>query len=452
MKFGGTSIEDGAAFDRVAQIVRAYQFAAPVVIASAMSRVTDALMKSQHLATSGQANKAIQTLDEHFRRHWQVADRLSKNAGLRMQRLVDAARSEIASQLELAASSSMTTKARHDSITAHGERLSANLLALVLEEYGLPATYVDAGRCLLTNEEYGNAKPLIKETYRQTRNELEPLIEARRVPVLGGFFAATSRGVTTTLGRGSSDYTATLISAALGARETQIWTDVDGVLTADPRLVKTARTVPALSYAEAAELARLGARVLHSKMILPVLDQQIPVRICNSRAPEQIGTLISALPKSTAHTIKAIAHRTNLIQVDITSTPTLVANGFLHAIEQVFERHQTEMDIVARSPVGLSCTFASGGPQVIVQELERIGRVEVQSCRAMVSCIGEGVDQAFAERTLKEIDPALSWQGTTSNSLISVVDEGQLASVVGRLHEGIFEEDRAEKKRTTHAS
>lgn len=448
MKFGGTSVEDGPAFDRVAQIVQAYQCAAPVVIVSAMSRVTDALMASQHLAARGKVSEAIQSLEEHFERHLRVANRLGMLAQSRMPELVEKARREIIELLNMAAGAGMTTTERQDTITSHGERLSANLLTIVLEEYGLPAAYVDARRCILTNEEYGNAQPLIQESCRRTRSEIEPLLEARRVPVLGGFIAATKQGVTTTLGRGSSDYTATLVSAALGARETQIWTDVDGILTADPRLVKTARTVPELSYGEAAELARLGARVLHPKMIQPVLEQQIPIRICNSRAPEESGTLICAKTKTSAHAVKAIAHKTDLTRVDITSEPALVANGFMHAIERIFERHQTHMDIVAMSAVGISCAFAAAAPPSIVPDLEQVGLVEIQKHRAIISCVGEGLQSAreVAEKILQDIDPSLAWQSTSTNNLISVVDGDSVGPVVRRLHQGIFELGQSQQR------
>lgn len=448
MKFGGTSVEDGHAFERVARIVRSYRRAAPVVVVSAMSGVTDALMMSLRMAATGENIEAVRSLEEHFERHLRVTSSLDGTARAKMRVLVENTRREIRELLDIAAASRIRTAQLQDMITSHGERLSANLLTIVLDENGLPATYIDARRCILTNEEYGSAKPLIEETWRQTRAEVEPLLEAKRIPVLGGFIGATMDGATTTLGRGSSDYTATLVSAALGALETQIWTDVDGVQTADPCLVNAARTVSQLSYEEAAELARLGARVLHPKMIQPVLEQKIPVRICNSRVPEQSGTLICASTEASPNAVKAIAHKTDLARIDIASTPTLVANGFLHAIKEIFNRHQTNMDIVAMSEVGMSfaCEEAGALPS-LVDDLKQVGSVQIERHRAIISCVGEGLQStpgvaANVLNGLRDIDSTLTWQSTSSISLISVVDVDCVGPVVKRLHEGIFERDR----------
>ena len=445
MKFGGTSVEDGAAFERVAQIVRSYDRASPVVVVSAMSGVTDALVTSLLAAAKGEPITAESYLERHLERHLHVISGLGSRAQSRMRMLVEDTRREILDLLRVAAASGIATGEQRDMISSHGERLSANLLALILEEHNLPATYVDARRCLLTDEEHGNARPMIRETQRQTRATLGPLLEAKRVPVLGGFIGATRNGVTTTLGRGSSDYSATLISAALGAIETQIWTDVDGVGTADPGLVESARTVSQLTYEEAAELARLGARVLHPQMFQPVVEPGIPVRICNSRARERRGTVICAAPETTPGVVKAIAHKTNLTQMDITSTPAFVANGFLRAIREIFELHKTQLDIVGMSPVGASLTLTeTEALPLILQDLRQVGAVQTKGSRAIVSCIGAGL-QAEPESArnvlsgLQRIDPTLIWQSTTSLNLIAIVDADSVGSVVRRLHQGLFE-------------
>lgn len=448
MKFGGTSVEDGPAFERVAHIVSSYERATPVVVVSAMSGVTDALITSLRVATKGQLTDAVRSLDEHFERHLKVPGNLSAAAPAKLRVLVEKARREIIELLRAAAQSRVMTAQQQDLITSHGERLSANLLTLVLGEYGLPATYVDARRCILTNADHGNAKPRLRDTSRQTRAEIKPLLEAKRIPVLGGFFGATMNGVTTTLGRGSSDYTATLVSAALRARETQIWTDVDGVHTADPRLVKSARTVSRLTYAEAAELARLGARVLHPKMIHPVLEQRIPIRICNSRAPDQNGTLICGLGKGSPNGVKAIAYKTDLTRIDIASTPARVANGFLHTVKKIFNRHQRHMEIVAMSEVAVSFACEEGGAlSSMVLDLQEIGSVRIKRHRAMIGCVGEGLlsAPANARRVLglvSDIDSTLAWRSTSSINLMSMVKVDSVGPVLRRLHKGIFEGDQ----------
>lgn len=309
VKFGGTSIQDGAAFERVARIVKAKKKSPLVVVVSAMSGVTDALIASFRGVSTHGACESLRRLDEHFARHLLVGQKLSAGRFKQLQSLVEITRREIGELLERAASNHAPDLRLHDAIASHGERLAANLLTLILEEHGRPVEYVDARRCVITNDRFGNAEPLLDEVQQRTIAELLPLINARRIPVLGGFIGATRDGVTTTLGRGSSDYSATLIGAALLARAIEIWTDVDGIQTADPRLVKSTRTVPHISYAEAAQLAKLGARVMHPKMIEPVVAARIPIRILNSHAPQQPGTLISDDTSHANGGVKAIAHK-----------------------------------------------------------------------------------------------------------------------------------------------
>ena len=264
-----------------------------VVVVSAMSGMTDALIS---------ANREV--IDRQLRRHVEVAESLNV---VECRAMIETAGHEIATLLD----TSMAEFRKQDAIAAYGETLSARLFTTVLEHFGVAASYVDARRCIVTDDHHGNASPQVGESGLRTRAELEPLVKTERVPVLGGFIGSTVEGVTTTLGRGSSDYSATLIGAALEADEIQIWTDVDGVQTADPSLVSGTQTVPVISYEEAAQLAVLGARVMHSKMIEPVLPRRIPILIRNSKTPEREGTLICAASGPSAGVVKAIAHRMN---------------------------------------------------------------------------------------------------------------------------------------------
>jgi len=308
-KFGGTSIQDSDAFKRVTQIIQAQEQSPLVVVVSAMSGVTDALIASYRDAATHGADRSLALLEQHFARHLRVGELLRSKAFARLQRLIEITRAELHDLLRRAAHSRSSDLWLYDAIVSHGERLAANLLTLILEENGLPAEYVDARRCVITNDKHGNAEPLLDEVRQRAPAELLLLVNTKRIPVLGGFIGATRKGVTTTLGRGSSDYSATLIGAALHARAIEIWTDVDGIQTADPRLVKTTRTVPHVSYVEAAQLAKLGARVMHPKMIEPVVTQRIPIRIRNSHAPDQPGTLISDESSQSNGGVKAIAHK-----------------------------------------------------------------------------------------------------------------------------------------------
>src|SRR5256886_12191176 len=213
----------------------------------------------------------------------------------------------------------------------------------------------------MPNRADGRAAPMPSDTEQRTRAELAPLLDRRLGPVLGGYIGATRRGVTTTLGRGGSDYSAALVGAALAAAEIQIWTDVSGVLTADPRVVPGARTVPTLSYAEAAELAYFGAKVLHPKTLQPAMDRDIPVRICNSHAPADPGTVVTARGDTRAGSVKAIAHKCGVTILQITSARMLGAYGFPRALFAVFDRHRTAVDVVTTSEVSGSLTVDGAG-------------------------------------------------------------------------------------------
>src|SRR5262249_5024860 len=224
------------------------------------------------------------------------------------------------------------------------------------------------------------------------RMVLFPRVKVAKIPVLGGFIGSTARGVTTTLGRGGSDYSAAIIGAAIGAREIQIWTDVSGVLTADPRIVPQARTIPVLSYQEAAELAYFGAKVLHPKTIQPAIDQNIPVRVCNSRASKEAGTLIVAESESTPQTVKAIAHKSGITTVQVTSARMLGAYGFLRRLFEVFDQHRTAVDVVTTSEVSVSLSIDDARAlEAVISELKELGKVEVIERRTIISVIGEGL-------------------------------------------------------------
>ena len=309
VKFGGTSIQDSDAFLRVAQIVTRKRPSKLVIVVSAMSGVTDALIGSFRGVTEDGVDRSLKELEPQFERHRRVGRLLSNARAARLHELIESTRADLRALLERAAQHPDSDLRFHDEILSHGERLAANLLTLILAEHNVPAEYFDARRCIITNDKYGNAEPILDEVRQRAPAELRPLIKRKVVPVLGGFIGATREGMTTTLGRGSSDYSATLIGSALRARAIEIWTDVDGIQTADPRLVKTTRTVPHVSYAEAAQLARLGARVMHRRMIEPVIAERIPIRILNSHAPDQPGTLISADPSKKHGGVKAIAHK-----------------------------------------------------------------------------------------------------------------------------------------------
>lgn len=465
MKFGGTSVEDARAFERVAELVRRNHDSRPVVVVSAMSRFTDALLAAFDSAARGQDEEAARSFEEHFARHTNVArEFLSAEAIAEIESSIEEARRELADALreasragtlrevsEAAAPREVSEQARplallQDLVVSYGEQLSSKLLAAVLRARRVSARQIDARRCIITDDEHGRATPLKEETERHTREQLEPLIEAGEVPVLGGFIAASAAtGETTTLGRGGSDYTAGLVGAALRSKEIQIWTDVPGVLTADPRIVQRARTIPRLSYAEAAELAYFGAKVLHPKTILPAVVRNIPVRICNSRDARGPDTVVFFDAEMTPRTVKAIAYKGGVSIVHITSARMLGTYGFLRAIFEVFERHRTAVDIVTTSEVSVSLSLdETGALDSIIEDLRHIAAVRVERERAIVCIVGEGLrtTPGIAGRvfsTIKDINVLLISQGASSINLTFVVEEQHAADAVRRLHEAFFE-------------
>jgi aspartate kinase len=457
MKFGGTSVADAQAFERVAELVRRRRDACPVVVVSALSRFTDALLEAFDTAARGEHETAAHSLEEHFARHTDVAHALLEPDEItEIESAIEESRRELADALREASQHETpqpdeTQQSRplpllQDAVVSHGEHLSSKLLAAVLRARGLSARHADARRCVITDDAHCRATPLKEETERHTREQLEPLIEAGEVPVLGGFIASSAAtGETTTLGRGGSDFTAGLVGAALRSREIQIWTDVPGVLTADPRVVRDVRTIPQLSYAEAAELAYFGAKVLHPKTILPAIVRNIPVRICNSLDARAPDTVVYFDAEMSPRTVKAIAHKTGVHIIHITSARMLGAYGFLRAIFEVFERHRTEVDIVTTSEVSVSLSLEdTSALDAIVEDLKPIGAVRVESDRASVCIVGEGLRNTpgIAGRvfsTIRDINVLLISQGASAINLTFVVEERHVAEAVRRLHAAFFE-------------
>src|ERR1051325_4538834 len=457
MKFGGTSVEGASAFKNVAGIVRDRLERCPVVVVSAMARFTDALFESVARAFTLDAAAATDGLDKHFDRHRRVIDALLRVQASRMHGVIDQSRAEISELLQTAAAelknaqSDIRDRRRffEDAIASYGEQLSSALLAAVLVENQIPGFYVDARRCVITDGEHGCAAPLLSETFRHTREQLTPLISSGSVPVLGGFIGSTLAGQTTTLGRGGSDYTAALIGAALQADEIQIWTDVPGVLTADPRLVSKAHTVPHLSFEEAAELAYFGAKVLHPKTLHPAIERDIPVRICNSRAQEGGSTLVVGETKKSPQTVKAIAHKTGVTTVQVTSTRMLGAYGFLRALFEVFDENRTAVDVVTTSEVSVSLSLdnTEALPQ-IVAELEQLGTVSIEEKRAILCVVGEGLRSTpgIAARifsTISDINVSLISEGAARINLTFAVEEARVRETVARLHKEFFESEES---------
>jgi aspartate kinase len=456
MKFGGTSVADAPAIERLISIVRAARQASiqpeagdwrgPIVVVSALGGATDRLLGIAAQAGAGDVTGALEALHALETRHLEVAKVIVENA-LRRD-VEEAIRAEFANLERVAGALAVlgdVTPRWLDSIAATGEILSSRIVAAALASRRLASGWVDARRAVVTTPDHCQAVPLWPETTDALMKCVDPVLVARQIPVIGGYVGATLDGVTTTLGRGGSDYSAAIIGACLGASEIQIWTDVDGMLTADPRLVRQPRVVSRLSFAEASELAYFGAKVLHPATIQPAVAKDIPVRILNARHPEDVGgTLITKDRPAGPGPLTAVASKTGVTVVDVTSTRMLMAHGFLRRIFEVFAQHRTPVDVVTTSEVSVSVTVDDTRrlPE-IMKALEDVAEVTREDRMAIICAVGDGLrtDPAFVGRLLQavgDIPIRMVSQAAARRNVTIVIPEADLATTLERIHNGFF--------------
>ncbi|MGD9589984.1 MAG: lysine-sensitive aspartokinase 3 [Pyrinomonadaceae bacterium] len=445
MKFGGTSVGDVAAFERVLGIVASQVERRPVIVVSAMTRVTDALLAAFETAKKGEFAEAFTSLEPHFERHVEVSRHFIPDGTANpFNGEIDFARGELSDLLMRTSRRSLPLSMLKDAIVSYGEQLSSRLLVEVLRARGVNARQFDSRRLIVTDDEFGAAQPIWDETRELVRLDLSPAIEAGEVPVLGGFIAGNRAGETTTLGRGGSDFSAALVAAALDAGELQIWTDVTGVMTCDPRICGEARTIPVLSYEEAAELAYFGAKVLHPKTIKPAVDHGIPVRVCNTFEPAVTGTMVVSESGRSPNRIKSIAHKKNITILRITSARMLGSYGFMSAVFQVFEKYRTVIDVISTSEVSIALTLDNTAEiEKIVADLSRLGDVEADPGYAVICVVGEGLraSTGLASKifsTIDDVNIALVSHGASAVNLTFVVKEDLVPMVIQKLHGQFF--------------
>lgn len=444
LKFGGTSVADQAAIVRLVDIVRA-SGPQSVVVVSALGGATDRLLGLAAQAGAGDADGARENVRLLLERHLQVAGVIADD-GLRedVERYLGEEFGALARVVSALAVLKEVSPRWLDAIAATGELASSRIVAAAMESRGLPSAWVDARRVMVTSAEHTAAPPLMAETEKAMSYELIPLLSAGRIPVLGGFVGATVDGVTTTLGRGGSDYSAAIVGACLGASEIHIWTDVDGMLTADPRLVPNAKVVPQLSFDEASELAYFGAKVLHPATILPAMAKNIPVRILNSRNAEARGTLITASRPATGRPLTAVASKRNVTVVNIASTRMLMAHGFLHKLFGVFEHHGTSVDVVTTSEVSVSVTVDDVRrlPRIL-EDLTAFAEVTSSSDLAVLCVVGEGIqgDATFVSRLLQALGPVpirMLSQASERRNITIVIPDASLPAALLKVHDAFF--------------
>ena len=445
MKFGGTSVEDANAIDRAAKIVHGRLAQRPVVVVSAMSKVTDQLLAMGRAAGAGDRKTALKLSRALRERHYNTAGELLGTAlftqfhgdlGVDFDALDELLRG-------IAAVGELTPRTT-DHVAAYGELLSSKIITAAFAARGIDSKLVDSRECILTDGNHTRAVPLFEETNERVRLKLKPLLEAARVPVMGGFIAATRAGITTTIGRGGSDFSAAIVGAGLGAERIEIWTDVDGMMTTDPNACPDARRIKVVSFDEAAELAYFGAKVLHPATVLPAVQQNIPVYILNSRNPSCDGTKITARAPRCRNTFKAIAAKKRITIVDVAATRMLMAHGFLKSIFDAFDRHRVSVDVVSTSEVSVSLTVDSNEAiPALAADLAKLADVKYEGRKAIVCLVGENLRETpgIAARVFNELSDVnirMISQGASEINLTFVIEEDEVPKVVRKLHAAFF--------------
>ncbi len=445
MKFGGTSVQDAQAIERAARIVQGRLSQSPVVVVSAMAKVTDQLLSMARAAGNGDRKTALKLCRSLQERHYNTAGELLGTA------LFTQFHSELGADFEtldellrgIAAVGELTPRTT-DYVSAFGEILSSKIVAAAFSALGMDSALVDARECIVTDSAHTRAAPLLEETNERLETRVAPLVKAGKVAVMGGFIGATKAGITTTIGRGGSDYSAAIVGAGLGAERIEIWTDVDGMLTTDPNLCAEARRIKVISFDEAAELAYFGAKVLHPATVLPAVQKNIPVYVLNSRNPACEGTRISARAPRCRNFFKAIAVKKRITIVDVAAPRMQLAHGFLGSIFAAFDRHRVPVDVVSTSEVSVSLTVDSNESiPPLAADLAKLADVKYEGRKAIVCLVGENLRETpgIAARVfgeLADVKIRMISQGASEINLTFVVEEDAVPGIVRRLHTAFF--------------
>jgi aspartate kinase len=447
MKFGGTSVQDATAIDRVATIVRERVPEKPIVVVSALAKMTDQLLSMATAAGAGDREKALQLSLAARERHFNTAsDLLGTGKFAQIHSELEEEFNALDELLRGVSAVGELTPRTTDNIAGFGERVSAKIATAAFSLRGLNASHVDSRQCIVTDSNFTRAIPDFDDTNSRLREIVKPLLDRERVPVMGGFIGATREGISTTLGRGGSDFTAAIVGAGLDAQCIEIWTDVDGMMTTDPGLCPQARRIKIITFEEAAELAYFGARVLHPATLLPAIQKNIPVLVLNSRNPKCEGTRITATAPKSKNVFKAIAAKKRITVVDVVAARMLMAHGFLKSIFDVFAHHRCPVDMVSTSEVSVSVTVDSNESiAAIAADLGKLANVKYQGRKAIVCLVGENIRNtpgiaAKVFSAISNINIQMISQGASEINISFVVDEPDVPEVVSRLHSVFFSE------------
>jgi aspartate kinase len=447
MKFGGTSVEDANAMNRTATIVQGRRAKGlnAIVVVSAMAKVTDQLLASAAAAGRGDKAGALALSARLRNRHIDTAcELLDETRFAALQSAVHQEFDALDDLLRGIAAVGELTDRTSDLVVSFGERLSSRMVASAFDQRGLSGTHVDARTCIITDSNYGKAAPQETAIEAKLMEFVLPLVEAGKTPVMGGFIGSNADGITTTLGRGGSDYTAALVGGGLHAGAIEIWTDVNGIMTTDPRICPDALRVKTISFEEAAELAYFGAKVLHPATILPAVQKSIPVWVLNSRNAENEGTQITAVAPHCRSPFKSIAAKKKLTIIDIVASRMLMTHGYLKAVFDVFDKYKCAIDMVSTSEVSISLSVDSNEklPE-ICEELSKIADVKMEGSKALICMVGEDIrghngiaGQVFT--AISHVNVRMISQGASEINMSFMIDEEDVEEAIRSLHHHFF--------------
>lgn len=438
-KFGGTSVKDETAIKRVFNIIKNTK-GKSVIVVSAFATITNSLVNIIEFLKIGKVNEAIQEADIILSKHIDTSVNLEILTNVKdfIFNSVD----ELKNFIRAIDVLGEVTPKSMDFILSKGELLSSRIIFEYFKQMDLNIEYVDSRDIIKTDSNY-TAAELIDESEQVIINKFDKVFKEFDYAICGGFIASNQSGTTTTLGRGGSDYSAAIIAKYLKAGRLEIWTDVDGILTSDPRLIDNAKLVKKLSYSEASELAFFGAKVLHPKTIYPAVSNNIPVYVLNTFRPESTGTVILENTEN-VNFIKAIAFRRNTIVINVQSNRMLGAFGFLSKVFEIFKNNHTSVDLVTTSEVSISLTIDDKrNIDGIIKELSQFSKVEIFDEKAIISAIGEGIRNTagIAARffgALKGINISMVSLGASEVNLSIIVSENDLEDAVKSLHSEFF--------------
>jgi aspartate kinase len=441
-KFGGTSLRDAPAIRQAIHVLR-HHSPANVIVASALSGVTSALLTLADDAANHRKEEVQSRFEIIELRHQLLANQIKVSEEVRSS--MDSLLKEMRMRLEGMALLQEVSVRSMDLLLTTGERLSSLLFAEALNQEGITSVVVDARQLIITNDHHGQAEPDTSAIQKAVNELIVPHIEAGTVVVTQGFIGATREGVTTTLGRGGSDYSAALLAEALNAEELKIWTDVAGIYSCDPSVVKNSQPLPELSFCEAAEMATFGAKVLHPATLWPAVRQDIPVFVGSTFAPEKGGTWIRNQVDDSP-LVRAVVVRRNQTLLTATNLKMFHARGFLAQFFEVLARHNLSVDLVTTSQVKVSITIDN--PEhlndKVLRELQDIAQIEVEENLALIGIIGHGLtrEQGFISQAFSSLHDniiRLICCGASERNVCFLVDEEYADEVVRNVHGNLIE-------------